>query len=308
MPVHVPPPVRAERDDWGAVRAALEAAPHRPDGWTEALARIAAHVGARGARLEGAHGLDRWTAASAGPAADGPIQEKLAARIACADLLEFRLILVGDGGPIADLCPPAVGPALALAVRTQLTIEAEAVRMATGLLRRAGLQPIVCTPDGDVLDGPDGEAQARLPLRLAGGRISAACRSEDALLRAAVRAAAEHGREQVLVLGRDTDSPAVADVLPPLTGPPCFRRHALILLRGRSGGSQGRAPILQQLYGLTSAEAMIAVAVAEGAPVADIAARRGVAASTVRAQVKTVLAKVGVGRQVELVQRLAAVC
>jgi DNA-binding CsgD family transcriptional regulator len=307
MSVHVPPPAAAEISSWSLVHAALEAAPTGPDGWTGALARLAAVAGAAGARLDALQGGDVWTVAAAGAAEAGP--ERLGARVWSGEKLEFRLILLGGAAADAalDLALARLGRAFAQAIRTQLTIESEAVRMAVALLRRAGQQPIVCTPDGEVIHAPEAGSFARLPIARSGGRLAARSRDDDARLRRALREAVELRTEQVLVLGREGESPAVLHVLGPLTGAgPCFRRHAVVLVRGRAAAAPPRAPILQQLYGLTAAEAMVAVAVSEGAPVADIAARRGVAASTVRAQVKTVLAKVGVGRQVELVQKLAA--
>lgn len=59
------------------------------------------------------------------------------------------------------------------------------------------------------------------------------------------------------------------------------------------------------IYGFTPAEAAVAVAVAEGRTLADIAAGHGVARSTVRAQLNSVFAKMGVSRQAELAAALA---
>ena len=59
-------------------------------------------------------------------------------------------------------------------------------------------------------------------------------------------------------------------------------------------------------FDLTPAEARVAVALARGASVADIAARHAVSTHTVRSQVKSVLFKTGTGRQAELVSLLAA--
>lgn len=218
---------------------------------------------------------------------------------------EVQLCLTGDAEAAARAGPMLA--ALAPAVRTQLTVEAEALRIAIAMLRRAGLQPMVCGPDGALLQ--EAEALRVGPLRLSAGRLTAAGAADDAALRTAVREAVLLGRDRVLLLGRDSETPAVVDVLPPLAGGGHrFRPYAVVLLRGRVADGAQRAPILKQLYGLTAAETSIALAVTEGAPLGAIAARRGVAASTVRAQVKTIFAKVGVGRQVELVQRLAAVC
>jgi DNA-binding CsgD family transcriptional regulator len=63
-----------------------------------------------------------------------------------------------------------------------------------------------------------------------------------------------------------------------------------------------RAPVLQQLYGLTVTEARIAVLIAEGEEVEGIARRQGVTVATVRTQLKSIFAKMGVGRQLGVAQ------
>ena len=63
---------------------------------------------------------------------------------------------------------------------------------------------------------------------------------------------------------------------------------------------------LQRLYGFTAAEASVASRIARGERVDEIAARQGVSESTVRTQVRQVLEKTGLSRQVELVHLLLA--
>ena len=65
-----------------------------------------------------------------------------------------------------------------------------------------------------------------------------------------------------------------------------------------------RAAILQATYALTSAEMQITEYLAEGQCAELIAAKRGVALETVRTQIKAIMTKLGVSRQVELVVRL----
>jgi len=61
---------------------------------------------------------------------------------------------------------------------------------------------------------------------------------------------------------------------------------------------------LQAWFGLTSAEARVALAVTEGQSVKEIAERAATSAETVRNQLKTVFGKFGVHRQAELVRLL----
>lgn len=63
---------------------------------------------------------------------------------------------------------------------------------------------------------------------------------------------------------------------------------------------------LRQLFGLTTSEASVAARLAAGQRVAEIARSRNVAPSTVRAQLKTIFAKLGVGSQVEAAALLAS--
>lgn len=66
--------------------------------------------------------------------------------------------------------------------------------------------------------------------------------------------------------------------------------------------------IVRQVFGLTGAEARLAVALVRGLELKEIAAANGVAEATIRSQLKSVLAKTGTHRQsqlVALVSRLA---
>lgn len=81
--------------------------------------------------------------------------------------------------------------------------------------------------------------------------------------------------------------------------------RALIVARGTGGGGGRRFAILNAVYGLTAAETDIALYLAQGKTAERIAWTRSVAVGTVRSQIKTVLAKVGVSRQAELAVRLS---
>jgi DNA-binding CsgD family transcriptional regulator len=63
--------------------------------------------------------------------------------------------------------------------------------------------------------------------------------------------------------------------------------------------------VLRDNFGLTPAEIEIAMALARGVKPAAIAQARGVSVGTVRVQIKSLLAKAGMNRTVELVARLA---
>lgn len=64
---------------------------------------------------------------------------------------------------------------------------------------------------------------------------------------------------------------------------------------------------LNQLYGLTPAEAEVALAIASGKTLEEIAGTNGVTKNTVRVQTQSILSKTGVRRQAELVALLARI-
>lgn len=67
------------------------------------------------------------------------------------------------------------------------------------------------------------------------------------------------------------------------------------------------AEVLQGLFGLTPAEARVARCIGEGKTIETIAASLGTSRETVRTQLKVVLAKIGIRRQVELAALLSGV-
>jgi DNA-binding CsgD family transcriptional regulator len=63
-------------------------------------------------------------------------------------------------------------------------------------------------------------------------------------------------------------------------------------------------PVLRQAFGCTRAEASVAVALAQGSDIDEIAQLRGVSPGTIRAQIKGIFAKTNTRRQAELVALL----
>jgi DNA-binding CsgD family transcriptional regulator len=79
----------------------------------------------------------------------------------------------------------------------------------------------------------------------------------------------------------------------------------LLVLSDLGAGDTGIEAELQDLFGLTDAEASIAAAIFSGAEPAEIARTRGVAETTVRKQIAAAYRKLEVNRQAELVRLLA---
>jgi len=80
----------------------------------------------------------------------------------------------------------------------------------------------------------------------------------------------------------------------------CFSGAPAMLAIVRPAKPRERARALQGAFGLTPAEAEVAVALAEGEALEGIAARRRVALATVRSQVQSAYTKMDVHRQAEL--------
>lgn len=83
------------------------------------------------------------------------------------------------------------------------------------------------------------------------------------------------------------------------------RADVLIVVTPVDQGAVPNARVLQGLFDLTPAEARVAAAIGEGQTIAAIAAASRVSRETVRSHLKSLLGKVGVGRQVDLVRLLA---
>jgi DNA-binding CsgD family transcriptional regulator len=111
----------------------------------------------------------------------------------------------------------------------------------------------------------------------------------------------------VIVRGQDRAAPPlVLEIfpLPALSYQFNFEPRVLVVARGARNSNVRRSAILQAAYELTSAETEIAQLLADGRSAEFISTNRGVVVGTVRAQIKAIMTKLGVSRQVELVVRL----
>jgi len=151
---------------------------------------------------------------------------------------------------------------------------------------------------------------ARQQADLAGAYPSAAramhCGAHDAAaLDAAIRSAATKGRRQLLVLGSG-EGRLMVSVLPLALPEACDPR--VLLLLGRRGSCSTLAlEMLANVHGLTLAERrVLAGLLAESTP-REVAAALGVALSTVRTQILSIRAKLGVRSIEALLLRAAEV-
>ncbi len=80
---------------------------------------------------------------------------------------------------------------------------------------------------------------------------------------------------------------------------------ALVLVHSPQGGADSDSHLLQQIFGLTPAEARLARLILEGSSPGDAAIQLHVSVSTIRTQLSAVLKKTGAQRQSDLVRRLS---
>jgi len=211
----------------------------------------------------------------------------------------------------------ALAPHVRSAVRTHMALESRGAAVLTGAMETLSIPVYICNRDGRVIM-LTAAAEALLSsdgrLQLKGGRLKA-CEPDDSdgLSDAIERALlgqlppAIPTVRTVIVRGRDRAAPPlVLEVFPVPSqfNQLQFEPRVLVVARRARDANARRAVLLQSMYDLTSAETEIAQLLAEGQGAELISANRCVSVGTVRAQIKAIMSKLGVGRQIELVVRL----
>lgn len=151
-------------------------------------------------------------------------------------------------------------------------------------------------------------------LRLRSGTLRATHRSSDGALADAVGRAAGFacgGRTTARIVLRHPDEamPAVVARISPVPDRlgPFSSTCALLLLPRAVEDEADTGAVLGALFGMTPAEASVALAIAAGLSPKRIAADRGLSPATIRTQLRAAMVKAGVGRQSALVAIVAAV-
>jgi DNA-binding NarL/FixJ family response regulator len=207
---------------------------------------------------------------------------------------------------------PIVSPAPLKPRAAALPGSAELVAHA---LAAIGLAAVVCDAKARVLAVTPAARSALTAggLQLIGGRLRgrrADAPELDAAIAAATSAVAA-GEDRtpppvVVRHGRDPTRFQVLDVIGfSATGRgPAAEPRAIVLLRGSTADPADVEDVLVRAYRLTSAEAQVAARLALGEARETIAARRGSSLQTVRTQIRTIFAKLGVTRERELAARV----
>lgn len=133
-------------------------------------------------------------------------------------------------------------------------------------------------------------------LRLRFGRVTAARPSSDVLLQAAIRDGIGSKGSDIWLTGDNGSRLAIA--VTPLIFP-SGRRAVLLFLTDSSATDQLGAR-LTALYGVSTAEAAVAIAVAHGIPPSEVAKSRRVKIETIRAQLRSIFDKMDVRGQTQL--------
>jgi len=205
------------------------------------------------------------------------------------------------------------------AIRIQLGLEQHATESLIQTLELLDVPAFIVT-SGGALSAATAGAQSlltgRSDLKIVAGHLRLV-RPADAkalaqAVQSAVRSDADRAAVPQTVIVRSVGSgvpPLILSVLPIPSMPGRLRLapRIMIVVRGRHVASPGRTSILTALYGLSAAEAAIAEQLALGVRPAAIAAERRVTVGTVRAQIKALMAKIGVSRQFELSARLSQI-
>jgi DNA-binding CsgD family transcriptional regulator len=210
----------------------------------------------------------------------------------------------------------ALAPHVRAAVRMQMALESEGLKLLTGTLESLSIPAFVCDRAGRVQSmTPAAESLSASGevLQIKGELLQGTNEVDQRSLQDAIeKAAGATGLTDrlptsvIMRPARTTSAPVILDVirLPSRTLELGIDVRVLIVPQGGAAGESRRRLLLQTIYKLTAAETDVAMQLAQGRTAEVIAEDRGVAIATVRAQIKSILAKLGMSRQVELVARL----
>ncbi len=81
--------------------------------------------------------------------------------------------------------------------------------------------------------------------------------------------------------------------------------RALVVIHELDWRPLESASLVQRTFDLTPAETEVTTCLMEGRSLQEIAGQRGVRLSTIRSQIKSILSKTGVNRQIDLVRLIA---
>lgn len=210
-----------------------------------------------------------------------------------------------------------LAPHVRAAVRTQLALEGNGAALLVGAMDSLTMPAFVCDRNG-LVRALTSHAEALVHgdhgLQLTLGRLRALNPLDETRLKnamdAAIRGVAIGGPPSlhtvVIQRGASGEPSLVLDVvaLPTRQLEFGFAPRVLVVVRNERAQEDIKLAVLQMTYELTKAETEIALHISHGKSPEAIASLRGVSVGTVRAQVKSIFAKLDVNRQAELVAKL----
>lgn len=208
----------------------------------------------------------------------------------------------------------SIAPHVRAAVRTTLALGDPHDALLADVFEALSIPAFLCNRHGMVrrLTPSAEKLLVETGLRLRHGKLTATHPADATALSEAIEAAAAGpgvgrpaNRVMLIRTAQDDAAPLALDIISLPRSGLSFGLDSRVLVLARSAGSeQRRMTLLQTLYGLTPAELDIAQLLISGKSPQDIADQRQVAVGTVRAQIKSLFAKTGSSRQIDLVARL----
>ncbi len=213
--------------------------------------------------------------------------------------------------PLADAMLDALLPALEpLARMQQLT---QAGRYLNHLLACIRMPVMLVDASARILAAnPAARSLVEQARKASGGKPGVAlpglsAQQFSAIVRRACHAG-EKGGGSLMQVSAGSAHPSLQVMATPVAPNPTtgsLQPAALILVQGSSGDVDHGGHLLQQIFGLTPAEARLARLILEGRSPGDAAIQLQLSVSTIRTQLSAVLKKTGAQRQSDLVRRLS---
>ena len=148
-----------------------------------------------------------------------------------------------------------------------------------------------------MLKGDDG-------LMIRADRLAARTTGDQTMLQAAIARATKGEVAGESLLVHRTEGPPY-EVTVASVNRADLGRHVVVLVTDRAARDPSLESRVRNLYGLTQAEAEVAIRLTEGASVERLSVERSVAIGTVRTQIKSIATKMGCSRQSELVTNIS---
>jgi DNA-binding CsgD family transcriptional regulator len=237
------------------------------------------------------------------------------APVASGEIICFTFERMGKEGPYRSRQASALDrlrPHLVRAGLVAARLALAKAQAAVETLERIGLAAAVIAPSGRVIAANallDTLAPALIPTALGGIAISDSARNAELheALQSAGRGLWGTRRLSIAIAGSGEHPPLIVHLLPVRgQAQDIFSGGQVLMVVSAIARKPAPQPeLLYALFDLSPAEARLAAALTSGVTLAEIAARNAVSISTLRSQLRSILAKTGARRQAELMQLLA---